>query len=242
MAYSAKPADIPLLRRKTANVVAKAGLGQGGHAAKALNNILDNYPRDELFQTNESDLLRTAVAILHLGDRQRFRLFVRRDLFDRFVACLIYAPRENYTTELREKWQAILLQAFNGTSSEFNVHLSESALARVQVTVRTTPGKIPAYDVRALEARLARRPAAGTTTCAPRWSGPWAKRAATRCFGSSPVRCRRPIATMSTRAAVPDIEMMACLSNERPLGMALYRAPDAEPARCASSSSTWAAL
>ncbi len=208
----------------------KAGLAKGGHAAKALNNILDTYPRDELFQTNESDLLRTAVAILHLGDRQRFRLFVRRDLFDRFVACLIYAPRENYTTELREKWQAILLHAFNGTSSEFNVHLSESALARVQVTVRTTPGKIPAYDVRALEARLAQ--------AARRWDddlraalvqalGEARGNALFRQFaGALPAAYRDDV---DARAAVPDIEMMACLSKERPLGMALYRAPDAEP-------------
>ena len=71
------------------------------------------------------------MGILHLGDRQRFRLFVRRDPFERFLSCLIYAPRENYTTELRQKWQAILMQAFNGTSSEFNVHLSESVLARI---------------------------------------------------------------------------------------------------------------
>ncbi len=71
------------------------------------------------------------------------------------MSCLIYAPRENYTTELRQKWQAILMQAFNGTSAEFNVHLSESMLARIQITVRTTPGKIPPFDVRELEARLA---------------------------------------------------------------------------------------
>ena len=114
-----------------------------------------HYPRDELFQTSEDDLLRTATGILHLGERQRFRLFVRRDPFERFLVCLIYAPRENYTTELREKWQAILLEAFNGTSSEFNVHLSESVLARVMITVRTAPGKIPQFDVRELEARLA---------------------------------------------------------------------------------------
>ena len=107
-AYSADLADIPLLRRKTANVVARAGVARGSHAGKALVNILASYPRDELFQTSEDDLLRTAMGILHLGERQRFRLFVRRDAFERFLVCMIYAPRENYTTELREKWQAIL--------------------------------------------------------------------------------------------------------------------------------------
>ena len=80
---------------------------------------------------------------------------MRRDPFERFVTCLIYAPRENYTTEVRQKWQAILMQAFNGQSSDFNVHLSESLLARVMITVRTTPGHIPQFDVRALEAQLA---------------------------------------------------------------------------------------
>src|SRR4029453_3059992 len=106
------------------------------------------------FQKSEGTLLWTATGILHLGERQRFRLFVRRDPFERFVTCLIYAPRENYTTELRQKWQAILIQAFNGTGSDFNVHLSESLLARVMITVRTTPGRIPAYDVRSIEAQL----------------------------------------------------------------------------------------
>ena len=73
-AYSANPADIPLLRRKTAEVVARAGLAPGSHAGKALINILSNYPRDELFQTTEDELLHTSMAILHLGERQRFRL------------------------------------------------------------------------------------------------------------------------------------------------------------------------
>ena len=120
-AYSANPTDIPLLRRKTANVVAASGVEPGGHAAKALRNILVNYPRDELFQIAEEDLLRIAMGILQLGERQRFRLFVRRDPFERFLSCLIYAPRENYTTELRQKWQSILMEAFNGASSDFNV-------------------------------------------------------------------------------------------------------------------------
>ena len=229
-AYSANPADIPLLRRKTANVVARAGLARGSHAGKALLNILANYPRDELFQTSEDDLLKRAVDILHLGDRQRFRLFVRRDLYQRFLVCLIYAPRENYTTELREKWQAILVEAFNGTNSEFNVHLSESMLARVMITVRTTPGAIPEFDVRELEARLA--------AAARRWDdelkealiaalGEARGNALFRRFaGALPAGYREDV---SARAAVPDIEIMARLSAANPLGMSLYRPLEAEP-------------
>jgi glutamate dehydrogenase len=229
-AYSASPADIPLLRRKTANVLARAQLAPGSHASKTLINILATYPRDELFQISEDELLRTAIGILHLGERQRFRLFVRRDRFQRFLSCLIYAPRENYTTELRQKWQTILTQAFNGTSSEFNVHLSESILARIMITVRTTPGEIPDFDVRDLEARLA--------TAARRWEddlkealidslGEARGNELFRQFGGAfPAAYRDDFAA---RAAVPDIEMMARLTDAEPLGMSLYRPLEAGP-------------
>ena len=223
-AYSANPAEIPLLRRKIANVVARAGLQPGSHAGKALINILETYPRDELFQTTEDDLLRTAVGILHLGDRQRFRLFVRRDPFERFLSCLIYAPRENYTTELRQRWQQILMQAFNGTSSEFNVYLTESVLARILITVRTTPGAIPDVDVRGLEARL--------VAAARRWDdelkqaliealGEARGNELFRQFGDAfPAGYREDF---TAREAVPDIQMMARLTTAEPLAMSLYR-------------------
>jgi glutamate dehydrogenase len=229
-AYNASPAEIPLLRRKTANVIERAGVLRGSHAGKALRNILATYPRDELFQTSEDDLLRTTTGILHLGERQRFRLFVRRDPFERFLVCLIYSPRETYTTELREKWQAILLAAFNGTSSEFNVHFSESVLARIMITVRTQPGKIPPFDVRELETKLA--------LAARRWDddlkdaligagGEARGNELLRRFGAAlPAAYREDFAA---RAAVPDIEMMSTLSAANPLAMSLYRPLEAEP-------------
>ena len=229
-AYSANPADIPLLRRKTADVVARMGVAPGGHAAKALLNILATYPRDELFQTSADELLHTARGILGLGDRQRFRLFVRRDPFERFLSCLIYAPRENYTTDLRQKWQAILTSAFNGSSSEFNASLSESALARIHIIVRTTPGAIPPFDVRELEARL--------VAVARRWTddlgvalvdrvGEARGNEWMRTYGQAfPAGYREEFAA---RAAVPDIAMMAGLSEAEPLAMSLYRPLEAAP-------------
>ena len=154
-AYSAKPSDIPLLRRKVARIAEQAGLIAHSHAGKSLANILDTYPRDELFQIDEATLLRTSLAILKLEGRQRLRLFLRRDLYERFVSCLVFAPRDRYTTELRRRWQAILVDAFRGTASEYTVLLSESSLVRVLIVVRTHPGDVPPADERALEQRLA---------------------------------------------------------------------------------------
>ena len=229
-AYSASPSQIPLLRRKIANVIAHAGLPAGGHTGKALANIVETYPRDELFQTSEENLLRTAIGILHLDERQRFRLFIRRDPFERFLSCLIYAPRENYTTELREKWQAILVKAFNGTSSEFNVHLTESVLARIQIMVRTRPGQIPEYDAHEIEERLvasARRWDDDLKAALIEAAGEARGNALLRHFGHAfPAGYRSDFAA---RAAVPDIEQMAALSDAEPVAMTLYRPLEAAP-------------
>ncbi len=230
VAYHARPADIPLLRRKVTNVQARAGFVPGGHAWKTLESILDTYPRDELFQISEDELFDIALGILHLGERQRFRLFVRRDPFERFLTCLIYAPRETYTTDLRKKWQAILMKAFNGTSSDFNAFLSESVLARIMITVRTTPGQVPGYDVRALEGQLA--------AAARRWEDELREalvEAASeargnelyRRFGAAfPAAYREDV---PARNAVPDCELLAKTAAGGGLGMNLYEPLEAAP-------------
>jgi glutamate dehydrogenase len=153
--YSARVAEIPLLRGKIRAVSERAGLAPASHLGKSLAHILETYPRDELFQIGTDELYEIANGILQLGERQRFRLFIRRDPFERFVSCLIFVPRENYTTELRRKFQSILLQAFDGTSADFDVLLTDAALARIHMTVRTTPGRVPQYDRREVERRLA---------------------------------------------------------------------------------------
>ena len=153
-AYNSNPADIPLLRTKVKNVVARAGFDPNGHMGKALVTILEQYPRDELFQISEDELFDTAMGILRLGERQRTRLFVRSDTYGRFLSCQIFVPRENFDSELQARIEQILLRAFNGVSSEFSVHLSESALARMLIVVRTRPGSVPDFDVRQIEKEI----------------------------------------------------------------------------------------
>ncbi len=159
-AYSARVDEIPLLRQKVAAVVARAALPPGGHLAKALEHILWSYPRDDLFQIGEDDLYETALGIVAAGERQRLRLFLWRDPYDRFVSCLVYVPREAYSTDLRKKFQAILMAAFAGQRADFDVQLGDALLARVHFSIRTLPGQVPAFDAREIEAALASRGAA----------------------------------------------------------------------------------
>jgi glutamate dehydrogenase len=229
-AYSARVSETPLLRGKVEAIRQRAGLPPGGHRAKALAHILETYPRDELFQIGDEELYEIALGILALGERQRLRLFLRRDPFDRFVSALMYVPREAYGTDLRVRCQQILLQALGGSSADFEVALGESALARIHFTVRTTPGQVPNYDRREIEARLA--------AAARRWvdllrdalvdaEGEARGLALFKRWSAAfPADYRERV---TARAAVADVRKLATLSAERPLALALYRPLGAEP-------------
>jgi glutamate dehydrogenase len=153
-AYNCLPRDIPVVRRRVARVMERADLDPDSHSAKALTHVLETYPRDELFQIEDDDLFRIVTGIMQLAEEQRPRLFMREDLYGRFVTCLVYAPRERYDTKARMRMQRILREALNASEVEFSVSLSESMLARILFTARTRPGKIPDYDPREIEARL----------------------------------------------------------------------------------------
>ena len=153
-AYTDRPAQIPLLRRKIARVEARAGFLRTGHAAKALANILETYPRDELFQTSEEALHDTAIGILHLQERQNVAVFVRKDEFERFVSCLVFVPRDRYDTPLRLAITRILEESFAGTLDTFYTQVADQPQARLHFIIRTTPGALPPVDRQDLEARI----------------------------------------------------------------------------------------
>jgi glutamate dehydrogenase len=153
-AYNRSPRVIPLLREKVTRVVSQAGYPDSSHAAKALINILETFPRDLLFQISDDELFATTMGILHLQERQRIRLFVHRDPFRRFYSCILYVPRDRFNTEIRLAIQDLLACELGGDDIEFDVHLSESVLARLYFIVRVPPGSKADFDVSEIEARL----------------------------------------------------------------------------------------
>ena len=155
VAYSESPRNIPLLRHKVKKVFERAHVDAGGHRGKALAHIIDTYPREELFQSTIQDLARTTLGILNLQDRKRVKFFLRRDTFRRFFSCLVYIPREKYTTAIRRRVEGLLREAFDGVAVDSAVQISESALARVHIIVRTAEGVRPRISIHKIEAQIA---------------------------------------------------------------------------------------
>ena len=141
-AYDRPAFEVPLIRRKAQRVLDDAfNMGiHGGYNEKRLKNIVETYPRDELFQMSEADLLRIARGILHLSDRPRVKIFTRNDPFDRFISVLLYVPRELYQSQMQKQAGEILAKAYLGRVSASYPYITESLLSCVHYIIGVTPG------------------------------------------------------------------------------------------------------
>jgi glutamate dehydrogenase len=153
-AYTRRPWDIPLVRERFEYVMQKSGLPPGSHSGKALRHILETLPRDELFQSGEEELFRTAMGILGLQERIRTKLFLRRDRYGRFYSALVYIPRDRFNSDIRRRIEALLMEALNGQRIDTTIQVGESPLAQLHLIVRPKAGGAE-VDQAAIEGKLA---------------------------------------------------------------------------------------
>ncbi|HSV41655.1 MAG TPA: NAD-glutamate dehydrogenase, partial [Nocardioidaceae bacterium] len=156
-AYTESLTRIPVVRQKAREVLEQSGFDPMSHSGKAMMDVLETYPRDELFQTPLEELVPIAQSVLTTRERRQLRLFVRRDTYGRYLSCLVYLPRDRYNTTVRERISKLLLDHLDGDSIEYTARVSESLLAQLHFVVRPKPGEIVVdfFEVAALEKRLA---------------------------------------------------------------------------------------
>ncbi len=227
-AYNQSPLVIPLLRRKVSQAIENAGVSHSSHDGKALSNILETFPRDELFQISQDDLQAISFGVLELQERPRIRSFARRDPFGRFVACLVYVPREQHSTDLRKRFGEIIAEAFGGHIAAFNTHVGESPLARIQFIVGANTDSDLLTEPENLEQTLreaARSWSDDLNDALVEHAGEERGNALWKQYGEAfPAGYR---AAFAATAAVSDVEKMAGLNDANSLELNLYRPVDA---------------
>src|SRR6266478_3662162 len=154
-AYGTNPRDIPMVRHKVAQIAQHFALAPDSHDGKAMQHILESFPRDELFQASVPDLIKVVTGIFGLQERPRVRLLLRRDAFRRFYSCLIFVPREKYNTQVRQRIEKVIREEFSASSMESQVQIAESNLARIHIVARTRPSNKIHIEADALERRVA---------------------------------------------------------------------------------------
>ena len=229
-AYVRPPSEIPFLRLKVAQVLAASGYPPASHAGKALTNILNTFPRDELFQIGVEQLQAWSEGILDLEMRPRVAVFARVDRFDRFVSLIIYVPRDRYNTGVRERIGALLAAAYHGRVSAFYPYFPEGPLVRVQFIIGRHRGPTPKVEPAWLEAEIVEiirtwqdRLAQAIATLGPSGEALIAK------YGSAfPAGYTEGF---SPQRALKDIERIERLGPERPIAVDFYRPAEAPGGR-----------
>ncbi|RTE87215.1 MULTISPECIES: NAD-glutamate dehydrogenase [Gammaproteobacteria] len=227
--YNDSAMDIPMVREKIKSILDKSKYGPTSHASKALLNILQTYPRDEIVQSKESELLDIALGILQIQERDITRVFLRRDIFGRFITAMVYVPKERYNTALRQQTQQILARTLGATGDvDFTTYFSESALARTQYSVRVTDSGQD-INVKELEQNL--------TEASRSWEdnlesqlvaahGEAKARSIVKRYAHGFPRAYKEDVLPSV--ALADIAQLEALNDEHKLGMLFYRAQEVQ--------------
>ncbi|MER6464697.1 NAD-glutamate dehydrogenase [Streptomyces sp. NPDC001288] len=157
-AYTESVRRVPVIRRKVDEVLARAGFSPHSHDGRDLLQIMETYPRDELFQTPVPELESIVTSVLYLQERRRLRLYLRQDEYGRYYSALVYLPRDRYTTGVRLRIIDILKEELGGTSVDFTAWNTESILSRLHFVVRVPQGtelsELSDADKDRIEARL----------------------------------------------------------------------------------------
>lgn len=223
-AYHSSPRYIPFLRHKVAKVVQDLHFPPDSHNGKEVVHILETLPRDDLFQATHEELLELTLGILQLQERKHIRLFIRKDSFGRYFSCLIFVPREIFTTELCYSMQDVLMYSLQGVESSFTTYFSDSVLARIHYLIRTTPKNPVEYDVKKIEQKL--------IAVARSWTDEL-KTHLTREFGEAEglkhyTKYRKAFPASYAEyylpaTAIEDIKQIENLTPDNPLGMTFYK-------------------
>jgi glutamate dehydrogenase len=219
-AYSESVSRVPVLRQKSAAVLRASGYSEKSHGGKAVMDVLETYPRDELFQASTGELAATVEKVAHLKERRQVRMFVRRDPYGRYLSSLVYLPRDRYTTVVRQRMEEILLRRLGGASIDYTARVTESVLARLHFVIHMPLGEaIETVDVRALERELTQATRSWTDEFADLIAnGPDAERLATL-VGGLPEGYKEDY---TPRQAVQDLAALTALEGDHDMSMALY--------------------
>ncbi|MEU4195031.1 NAD-glutamate dehydrogenase [Kribbella sp. NPDC026611] len=229
-AYTESVMQVPVLRRKALELFRLTGFDPNSHSGKGLLDVLETYPRDELLQAPVEDLLPIVQSVLHLQERRAVKLFVRRDVYNRYLSCLVYLPRDRYTTAVRLKMQQILKDAIGAESVTYAAYVTESVLARVHFVVRMKQGEtVGEYDADLLEQQVIEATRAWQDDFAAALHAQGGDVAVTRLaarYGQAFPEAYKE--DFDARVAVNDVHVLESLPAENGLAMSLYSPLDEE--------------
>lgn len=138
-AYTAGVQSIPLLRAKITSVAKAVNWPQGSYNARTLLNVLEMWPRDELFLSDVPTLERLAVATVAVHERPDVCVLTRTSERELAATVIVYLPLPRMSTRIRQDIAGLLGEKFDKPVREFKVELGFGEVARMVFRLPWTP-------------------------------------------------------------------------------------------------------
>lgn len=154
-AYSEYSGDIPILRKKLERVLAAENLLEGSHDHKAVVQLFNDMPKEELFLVSVEDLRKQIRVVMAAEDSGDVRLLFTPDILGRGVIVMVILPKRNYSDEVRGRLQREIAEVLGGSILNDHLALGEGEAARMHFYVSASPDRIAEVDVQALRDHVA---------------------------------------------------------------------------------------
>ena len=227
--FSLSPFKIPIIRKRVSKIFDRSGLDPSSHDGKALKQIIEVHPREELFHSSDEQLFSILIGIWQIQERRQVRLFVRSDSFGKFISCIVYMPRDIYRTEIRSEVQSYLCQEMDASESEFYTYFAESVLARTHYILKICSDRYKSVNHKELERHITMLTHDWRDdlqeACIEQWGEEQGR--------STALNYRNAFSAsyqdhFDPHTAVQDIELITELPDESRIAMNFYKPPDAD--------------
>ena len=158
-AFAEESAEIPILRRRLAQILQAEHIVRGSHDHKEIVAIFNSMPKTELFSVPVEELRADIRTIMSIQRSTDVHVTFRPDALERGVAVMVIMPRDKFSGAIRARIQEVLAARFAGQVIDYHLALGEGDQARLHFFLAAPRERVHAVrweDLRQEIAELAR--------------------------------------------------------------------------------------
>jgi glutamate dehydrogenase len=152
-ALRSPPAEIPMVRRRLAEIDRELGFAPASHGAKALAHAMSTLSPDLLVSFGTSEVRSAVLTAMSLADRPRPAMLLLPGALHRHLFAFVWLPRDELTTTRRIAITRMIEEAVLSSVTSWAVELGDGDLALIRLTLGFSASR-PLPDVAQLDRQL----------------------------------------------------------------------------------------
>jgi glutamate dehydrogenase len=153
-AFSQDASATPILRRKLAEILEAEQVEAGTHDHGLIVRLFNSLPKEDLFVASVEELLPVVDAVIETHASGDVLVIGRLDSLSKGVTLMVVMPRHRFSSDVRQRVQDLILEAYDGQILNYHLTLGEGEQARLHFHVAAEPEAVAAVDLVELRAQV----------------------------------------------------------------------------------------